>query len=82
MSISLSFVIHLSVDLIVPKLVAGPEYFAVKGLISTFLFYIFIPSATIWFNESMCLYIELELISKLTLLWPGNNRVSPAVSLT
>ena len=77
--IALSFLLHLSLDLFLPKLVPGPDVFTVKALISTCLFYIVDPFATIWFNENMCVYVELELVTRLTCKSSGN-RVSPATS--
>ena len=79
-SIAVSFFLHITSDFVVPKLIPGPEYFAMKILISNFLFYIFVPTTIIWFNDNIHAYAEQHIRGKLPAVSRHLNRVSPAVS--
>ena len=81
-SIAASFVLHISSDFIIPKFIEGPEYFAAKVLVSTVIFYIYVPSTIIWFNPNIHDYVKQQIKATVPVFKKSSSRVSPAASVT
>ena len=77
LSITSAFIIHISSDFILPKVIKGPVYFQAKIFISNLIFFIVLPTIIIWNNNNIYNYVHQKFLTKISVTRKTGSRVAP-----